>query len=322
MKEESKKIKLRVVFMGTSHLSAAILQKLIQEEYNVVGVFTKPDTKVGRKQLEESPLVKKLAQEKSIPVFQPEKFKAEAIEELTNLKPDMVIVAAYGKILPKAALEIPGFGCINVHVSLLPKYRGPSPVQNALFNGETETGVTIMLMDEGIDSGDILSQRKIQIEKEDNAQTLMDKLSLLGGELLIETISPWLERKIEPIKQDHSAATFCQLIEREDGKVLWTNDAKSIINQYRALTPWPGVFTFWKNNSSFVRIKLNKIEMLEQKDLPKLKEGEVFLLENEVAVQTADGIIILKEIQREGKKTVEAKSFINGYTDFIGSILN
>src|SRR6266702_4015926 len=175
IKMNTKNIKLRVVFMGTSELSQTILQALIDSEYNLVGVFTKPDTKVGRKQEIVSPLVKQLAEKNNIPVFQPVKFKDEAIEALKTLKPDLVIVAAYGKIIPKAALEIPGFGCINVHVSLLPKYRGPSPVQNALLSGEKETGVTIMLMDQGVDTGDILAQEKIAIAQDDNTEILMEK---------------------------------------------------------------------------------------------------------------------------------------------------
>lgn len=321
MKKESTKIKLRTVFMGTSELSGVILEKLLEEEYNVVAVFTKPDAPVGRKQQEEAPLVKKIAEKKGISVFQPQKFNTETVAQLKELKPDLVVVAAYGKILPKSALEIPGFGCLNVHISLLPKYRGPSPVQNALLNGEKETGVTIMLMDEGIDSGDILNQDKLTIKKNDTVQTLLEKLSHLGADLLIETIPFWLERKIQPIKQDHSLATFCQLIEREDGKVIWANDAEKIFDQYRALTPWPGIFTYQKNGAGFLRLKLNVIEISTPSDQQKRAEGEVFLADDEIRVQTANGAITLKEIQQEGKKVTTAKAFLNGHPDFIGSIL-
>ena len=320
---ESKKNKLKIVFMGTSDLSETILKSLLEKQYNVVGVFTKPDTKVGRKQEIEEPLVKKIADAQKIPVFQPERFNAEAIEELRKMKPDLVIVAAYGKIIPKEALKVPDFGCINVHVSLLPKYRGPSPVQNAILNGEKETGVTIMLMDEGVDTGDILAQKKITIGEDDTTGTLMLKLASEGSELLAETITQWIERKLEPIRQDDLQATQCQLIEREDGHVFWQNDAQTIYNQYRAMFPWPGIFSYWKNGEETIRIKLIFISMLEKDPgLGKKNEGEVLRIsESEIGVQTADGIILLQELQREGKSAMPASTFLSGYPAFIGSIL-
>lgn len=307
--------------MGTSDLSQAVLKSLIEDEYNIIGVFTKPDTKIGRKQEIEKPLVKQLAEEHQIPVFQPLRFNAEAVEQLKKLKPDMVIVAAYGKIIPKAALAIPGFGCINVHVSLLPKYRGPSPIQNALLNGENQTGVTIMLMDEGVDTGDILAQEKSNIEPNDTTETLMQKLSLAGSDLLLRTIPLWIERKIEAKPQDHSQATLCQLIERSDGKIFWTDDAEEIFNKFRALTPWPGIFTFWKNNSQLVRLKLISIGLQKTNPLEKRRVGEVFEIGSDIGVQTEQGIILLNELQMEGRKSSDIRSFINGHTDFIGSIL-
>ena len=318
---ESKKIKLRVVFMGTSDLSETILGTLVENEYNVVGVFTKPDMKVGRKQEIEESLVKKMAKEKNIPVFQPLKFNSDAVEELKKLKPDLIIVAAYGKIIPKSALEIPGFGCINVHVSLLPKYRGPSPIQNALLSGEKETGVTIMFMDEGVDTGDIIVQEKTIIEPEDTTATLMQKMSVVGSQLLLKTIPLLIEGKIEKTPQDNTQATLCQLIERSDGKIFWTDSAENIYNRYRALTPWPGIFTFWKNGSEVIRLKLNSIGLQKINPIEKHQTGEVFELGSDIGVQTENGIIILKELQLEGKKVTDAKSFINGYPNFIGSIL-
>ncbi len=307
--------------MGTSDLSEAVLKSLIEKEYNLVGVFTKPDKKIGRKQEITAPLVKKLAEEKNIPVFQPTKFNAEAIENLKSLKPDLVIVAAYGKIIPATALDVPGFGCINVHVSLLPKLRGPSPVQNALLQGEKETGITIMLMNEGVDTGDILAQEIVPIESNDNTGTLMEKLSVKGSTLLLETIPLWIEQKIQPKAQDESQATFCELIEREDGRIYWTNSAEEIFNRYRALTPWPGIFTYWKNNSDLIRLKLIAIKLQKTSPIEKRPEGEVFELGDDIGVQTASGVIILKEVQKEGKKAVDAKSFKNGHPNFIGSTL-
>jgi len=319
---EKKRIKLRVVFMGTSDLSETILEELINAGYNLVGVFTKVDKKTGRKQELTSPKVKLLAEKRGLPIFQPRNFKnPEAIEQLRALKPDLIVVAAYGKILPKAVLEIPGFGCINVHVSLLPKYRGPSPVQNALLKGETETGTTIMLMDEGVDTGDILTQRKLNIHPTDTTTILMVKLAKQGAELLLETLPNWIERKIKPTKQDHFHASLCQLIEREDGHILWLEEASLIYNKYRALTPWPGIFTYWKNESSTVRLKLISIELQKENSQQARPCGEVFEIGSDIGVQTLKGVILLKELQKEGKKPTDIQSFINGHPKFIGSIL-
>lgn len=316
MKSQSK---LSFVFMGTSELSGAIFDSLLKK-YNVIGVFTKPDTKIGRGHENFSPLVKKLAESHKIPVFQPNKFNDEAVENLKKLNPDLVIVAAYGKIIPQAALNIPKFGFINVHVSLLPKYRGPSPIQNALINGESETGVTIMLMDKGVDTGDILTQEALSIDPEDNTKILTEKLSVIGAELLLKTIPLWTTGKIKSQPQKHDAATFCQLIEREDGHINWTNDAESIYNRYCALTPWPGIFSYWKNGAQTIRLKFISVAIRKDGDSKKHKTGEIFKIEKEIGVQTANGIIILKEIQKEGKQKMKALEFLNGHPNFIGSI--
>lgn len=320
VKPHSKEANLSVVFMGTSELSAAILESLIKK-YHVIGIFTKPDTKVGRQHEEVSPLVKRLAEIHRIPVFQPDKFNDEAIRKLKELNPEMAVVAAYGKIIPESALNIPSFGFINVHASLLPKYRGPSPIQNSLINGETETGVTIMLMDKGVDTGDILAQEKMAISPEDNTKTLMEKFSLLGSDLLLKTISQWTKGKIKQQPQDNKNATSCKLIEREDGHINWNEDAKSIYNRYRALTPWPGIFSYWKNDSKNVRVKLISISLQEKNVLEKYREGEVFRIGNDIAVQSAGGIILIKEIQQEGKNKMKIEEFANGKPGFIGSIL-
>lgn len=308
--------------MGTSELSEKILDALIKNDYNLVGVFTKTDKKIGRKQELTSPKVKLLAEKHNLPIFQPQTFKnPETVQQLRNLKPDLIIVAAYGKILPKSVLEIPGFGCVNVHVSLLPKYRGPSPVQNALLNGETETGTTIMLMDEGVDTGDILAQKKLQISPSDTTESLMEKLADQGAQLLLETLPLWIKRNIEPIKQDNSDATLCQLIEREDGHIFWIEDAETIYNKYRALTPWPGIFTYWKNDSSTIRLKLIRIELQKKNPLQKKSSGEVFEIGSDIGIQTNEGVILIKELQKEGKKATDIASFVNGHPKFIGSIL-
>lgn len=321
MNPQNKHIKLRTVFMGTPDFARNILDALIKSEYNIVGVYTKPDTIQGRKkEITESP-VKILCKEHNIDFYQPEKFNDESISQIKKLKPDLIIVAAYGKLIPKTILDIPGFGCINVHPSLLPKFRGPSPIQNALLLGEKETGTTIMLMDEGMDTGDIISQISLPIENNDNHITLSEKLSLLSINLLLNTIGPWVDRKIELRKQDNDKATLCQLIERTDGRVIWENDAQDIYNMFRAFYPWPGIFTFFKHKNVIIRIKLSKIKLLKNDPEVKHLVGEVFELGESIGVQTINGVILLEEIQPEGKKAMIAKDFLNGYPELIGSML-
>jgi methionyl-tRNA formyltransferase len=318
---ENKTIKIRTVFMGTSYLAEEILSNLIENKYNIVGVYTKPDKKAGReKEITKSP-VKILAENSNLTIFQPVKFNEEAIVELKKLKPDLIIVAAYGKILPKEVLEIPGFGAINIHPSLLPKFRGPSPIQNALLLGEKETGTTLMLMDAGMDSGDIIFQEKIEIEDDDNALTLTKKLSTLSKEAILKIIPLWIDRKIEAKPQDKSKITLCQLIERDDGRIFWEENAEIIYNKYRALYPWPGIFTFWKNENHLQRIKLLKISIQKLNAQVVHPAGFVFEIGDKIGVQTLDGIIIIEELQVEGKKPIKISEFINGYPNFLGNIL-
>jgi methionyl-tRNA formyltransferase len=313
--------KLSIVFMGTSELSEVILKILLENNYNITGVFTKPDAKIGRKQeLSETP-VKKMAKKHNMPIFQPAKFDEAAVENLKKINPDLIIVAAYGKIIPQAVLNIPKFGCINVHASLLPKYRGPSPVQNAILDGEKETGITIMLMDKNVDTGDILTQEKVAIDPEDSSATLMEKLSQTGAKMLLETIHLWVQGKIKSQPQDNSLATYCKLIQREDGHINWAEKAEKIYNRYRALNPWPGIFACWENGRDIFRLKLTSIELRKADIQPKYALGQVFESENSIGIQTAEGAIILKEIQKEGKKNAGIKEFINGYPNFIGSVL-
>lgn len=316
-----KAIKLRMIFMGTASFAKEMLAALIKEQYNIVAVFTRLDAPRGRKQeITKSP-VRELAEENKIPVFQPSKMDEEAVSQVKKLKPDVMVVAAYGKILPREILEAPGFGCLNVHASLLPKYRGPSPVQNALLSGEKETGVTIIMMNEGIDTGDIIAQKKIAIDENDNAETLSAKLSRLGVNLLLETIPLLIERKIEIKKQDDSKATVCQLIEREDGRIIWEEEAETIFSRFRAFYPWPGIFCFWENDKSLERIKLTKISLQKKDPETKYRIGEVFELEDKIGVQAGSGVIIVEELQIEGKKSMGIRDFLNGYPGFIGSAL-
>ena len=258
----------------------------------------------------------------NITVFEPNKFDESTVNKLAELNPDVVIVAAYGKILPENVLKIPPHGTINVHASLLPKYRGASPIQNVLLNGEEKTGITIMLLDKGVDTGEIISQAEIDIDPNDTAENLTEKLATLGSELLIKTLPSYMDGKIELKKQDDSLATLCRLIKREDGLIDWNDTAENIYNKFRAFQPWPGIYTFWENNNSPKRIKLVKINLETCPPLAgKYQIGEIFKSEDKIAVQTGAGLIILEELQMEGKTSVSTKNFLNGYQNFIKSIL-
>lgn len=315
--------KIRVVFMGTPEFAASFLQAMIQNKYQIVSVFTQPDKPQGRDQETVFSPVKTIAVSNKIPVEQPTKITEAEIQKLRDLKPDLVVVAAYGRILPKAFLDIPGFGCINVHPSLLPKYRGASPIQNALLNGETETGVSIMLMDAGMDTGDVLSQKSLPIDADDTATTLEEKLAIEAVPLLMETIPLFIKRKIEPRRQENEEATLCELIEREDGRIFWNQPAQKIYDRYRAFTPWPGIFTYWKKSATGMPLRLKLIAISYQKNNPAIAHsyGEVFEVGEKIGIGTDSGIIFPESVQMEGKAVVPIRDFVRGYPNFIGSIL-
>lgn len=314
--------KVRVIFMGTPDFSGRIFSSLLDAGYHVIAAYTKPDRESGRdRKIVPSP-VKQIAASRGIPVEQPVRFDADAIVSLRRYKPDLIIVAAYGKILPKAVLDLTGFGCINVHASLLPRWRGASPVQNALLAGDAETGVTIMLMDEGIDTGNILSKKIRTISFDDTQRSLLEKLAEDGAAALAETLPDWVERRIEPKVQDGSQATVCQLIEREDGRIFWNSTAVEIWNRYRALTPWPGIFSFWKQkDGGFVRLKFSRISIQKTDPTVRREFGEVFESGEKIAIQTGEGLVFIEEIQAEGKSPMPVRDFLNGRTDLVGSIL-
>ena len=318
---EKSAIKLRSIFMGTSEFAAEILSSLLESKYNIISVYTQPDKKVGRNQEIKKSEVKILAEKNKLIIHQPLKFDEKAFNEIKSQKPDLIILAAYGKIIPKSILDIPGFGAINVHASILPKFRGPSPIQNAILLGEKETGITIMLMNEKIDAGDILTQKKIKIGKDQTAQELSGELSKVASRLLLDTIPQWVERIIVPVKQDDSKATICQLIDKSDGRIFWTDDADTIYNKFRAFFSWPGIFTYFESDGSTRRLKLNKISCIRNNPETKHHIGEVFRIGEKVGVQTTSGVIILETVQIEGKTSVNIEDFVNGYQDFIGTIL-
>ncbi|OGZ34713.1 MAG: methionyl-tRNA formyltransferase [Candidatus Portnoybacteria bacterium RBG_19FT_COMBO_36_7] len=318
--------------MGTPEFSVPILETLCQSDFKPRAVITAPDKPAGRGQQLSSPPVKIIAQNYKIPVCQP-KTKEELAKQTLGFKPDIILVAAYGKILPKEILDTPKYGSINVHPSLLPKYRGPSPVQFAILNGEKETGVSIMLMNEKMDEGSILGQEFIEIEKDETARSLEEKLSKIASKLLIKTLNYWIvinempksaKNLVLPQQQDNSKATYTKILTKQDGKIFWDKSAKELERQIRAFYPWPGSFTVLKTSADGQN-KFSNLKILEaaDSDLKTEKElGEVFLADSqELTVQTGQGCLIIKNLQTEGGKPMSAADFLNGHPEIIGMIL-
>lgn len=313
--------KIRVLFMGTPAFAASLLQTLLDAEYHVVGVVTRPDRPVGRMRERVASPVKVAAQKHNIPILQPPSFDPEALETIRGLQPDLVIVAAYGRLLPRELLELPGFGCLNVHTSLLPRWRGASPIQNALLAGDTETGVTLMLMNTGMDTGPLLTHKRIAIHPDDTQLSLLARLTVLAQTLLLESLPLWIKRQITPVPQDDGRATLCQLIERSDGRILWSEEAARIYDRYRAFFEWPGIFTFWKKGDELLRLKLLRITYQKDPPPPPHPLSQVFMLRDKVAVQAGLGAVVLEEIQLEGREPLSLADFLRGNPDFLGSLL-
>ena len=302
---------MKIVFMGTAELSCASLEKLAHDgHFQIAAVVTQPDKPRGRELKPQPSPVKLLAQKLKLPVLQPARARDENfISELRQLQPDLVAVVAYGQILPPAILDLPKFGCVNVHTSLLPKYRGAAPVQSAILNGETETGVTIMKMDAGLDTGDILAQTRTPILPEDNSQTLHDRLAQLGADLLVETIPNYVAGKILVRPQPKEGATYAAKIKKEDGKIDWNEPAEKILNRLRAFTPWPGAFTFLKTEAKPQLLKIWKAEVVEESG----NAGEILSVDkNGIVIACGKNSLRILELQREGGRRLEAREFLAG----------
>lgn len=312
----------KLIFMGTPEFAVPVLEKLIQSEYKPVAVFCAPDKPVGRKQILTPPSTKVLAQENNIPVFQPAN-SHELADTLKSLSCDIVITAAYGLIFPKEVLDAPRYGCLNIHPSLLPKYRGASPIQSAILNGDNETGVTIYKMDVEVDHGSIIIQKKL----EDSLGQLItpelsQKLSKLSAELLLETLPDWLASKITPTSQDDSLASHTKIIKKEDGQIDWQKSAKEIEQKIRAYTPWPGAHTRITNNESGI-MGLKIISADAQENESDQQPGKIFLdKNNQLSIQASQGYLIIKKMQLEGGKTLSASDFLRGHKEIIGTVLN
>lgn len=307
--------------MGTPQFAASALESIIQAGYIVPAVFTQPDKKAGRKQIVKKSAVKELAEKNEIPVFDQENIKTiSAAEEIAKMRPDLIVVFAYGKILPKNILEIPKYGSINLHASLLPKFRGASPVQEAILSGEKKTGITLMLMNEKMDAGEIINQEELAIEKNDDTPALTKKLTALGVKMLIDTLPLWVEGLIKATPQKEDEATYCRIIKKEDGEIDWSGTAEIIFRKYRAYQLWPGIHTFYGKRKKSIRLKLENISFLPKMNVSK-NAGEVIKYNQDIAVQTGNGLIILKTVQLEGKKATSAKDYARGNPEFLASIL-
>ena len=260
--------------------------------------------------------VKEIALQHGMTPLQPGKVKEEAFQEsLKTLQPELIVVAAYGQILPKSILEIPQYGAVNVHASLLPRYRGAAPIVWAILKGEKVTGVTTMLMDEGMDTGNILLQREIPIEEDDTGETLQQRLALLGAQLLMETLERMKAGDIHPIPQDHSKATYAPPLKKEDGRIDWRKEAKEIDLQVRAFDPWPGAFTEWNGQL----LKVYRGEVREGK--PTGKAGTVVWVGSDfIELETGKGSFLIKEVQLEGKRRMSSRDFLSGHSISVGAV--
>ena len=311
----------RIIFMGTPDFAVPSLRALHKQSaaqgWRVVGVLTQPDRPAGRgKKLVASP-VKQFAVEHGLPVQQPERLRKapEAIDALRELAPDLIVVAAYGLILPTNVLELPTFGCLNVHASLLPVYRGASPISAAILNGDDETGASIMFMDEGLDTGPVLLQEGHFLEGDETTLTLTEQLADLGAEQLIEAVPQWLVGELPPVAQDElpGQVSICRTIKKAAGRINWTQPAIHIERMTRAYSPWPSAFTTWRDQA----FKIHQASVVEGKAEP----GLVIQTDAGVAVGTGDGLLLLHTVQPAGKRAMEIASFLNGAPDFVGAVL-
>ena len=313
--------KIKIIFFGTPDFAAEILQSLIDNDQNIAGVFTQPDKKTGRRQEVAPSPVKKLAIDNDIPVFQPVSLKDDKLfEEIKKISADLFIVAAYGKILPREILDLPKYGAVNIHASLLPKHRGASPVQCAILSGDKETGITLMQMNEKMDEGDILMREKTEIGETETAETLLAKLSRLGAKMIADFIPAMIQGNIQTVPQEHAKAAYCKPIKREDGKITWNISAEEIYRKWRAFHPWPGIYSRLNLKNGPKRLKLVDIYIRQGDDIGE-KPGKIIKYKEDIAVQTKRGLVILKKIQLEGKKEIAPNEFLKGYPEFIGQIL-
>lgn len=315
---------MNIVFMGTPGFAVPSLDMLVDEGYNVVAVVTQPDRPQGRKKVLTPTPVKEAALRHGIPVMQPQRLRhPESVAQLASYEPDMIITAAYGQILPKAVLDMPALGCLNVHGSLLPKYRGGAPIQRSIMNGEKVTGITLMYMAEGLDTGDMIAKAEVPIGDDDTAGTMFEKLSHAGAALLKEQLPHLMNGKVQAEPQKDEEATYAPNLTREDEKIDWNRTSREIFNQIRGLVPFSGAFALW-NGDVF------KVWSAEapQSGGPVTGSGEaapgtvLAVTEKGIAVKTGDGILNLLTVQPSGKKAMDVSQFVRGTSLTAGTVLS
>ena len=296
---------MRIIFAGTSQFGIPTLEKLLSLNYQLATVVTQPDKPVGRKQVLTPSPIKVWALKHNIPVEQPEKI-GQLQTQISDLKPDLLLVAAYGQIIPKAILDLPRFGSINIHGSLLPKYRGASPIQSAILNGDKETGITLIKMDEQMDHGPIIAKEVLRLSGIETFPELYEKLSHVSAELVSKALPEWFSGRVKAAEQIHTHATYTKLLKRDDGRLDWSSNAREIDQKIRALNPEPGTYTTLDGKT----VKILAAETLNESkiELP----GKIYNRSGELAVKCLDGSILIKELQPEGKKPMSGKDFLNG----------
>ena len=305
---------MRVVFMGSPEFALPSLESLA-ESSTVVGVVTQPDRPAGRDRVPHQSAVKSWSIERGFPIAQPRRLKdPEAIEQLLVWKPDLIVVAAFGQILPPVVLDLPQWGCLNVHASLLPRWRGAAPIQAAILNGDSETGITIMKMDPGLDTGPILSQQRTYILPDETGGDLTARLAVLGGELLSETIPQYIQGTLPPIPQDNAQATHAPMLKKSDGRLDFSLPAKRLALQVRAYEPWPSSFLIWDQR----RLVIHQAHAIEGEGL---KPGYVKQIDGFPSIATRSGLLMLEVVQLAGRKKMPGDVFVRGAKDFIGAQL-
>ncbi len=307
---------MRIVFMGTPDFAVDCLDILVENGHEVVGVFSQPDKPQGRKQIMTPPDVKVRALELGLDVYQPDSFKdGKAAEILEKLAPELIVVVAYGKLIPQRVLDIPKYGCVNVHASLLPKLRGAAPIQWSVINGEKETGVTTMQLDAGLDTGDILLVKKTEIEPDETAGELFDRLKVLGAQLLIETINEMLSGNLNPVKQDDSQSTYASMLSKNISAVDWSKSAQQVHNHIRGLEPWPVA-------STVINEKTVKLYGSRLGGYAGGVAGEIIRCDKEFEVCCGDGnTVIITSLQAQGKNKLFASDFLRGFRVEKGTII-
>lgn len=307
---------MKIVYLGTPDFAVLPLKKIFDAGYEILGVVTQPDKAVGRKQILTPSPVKQTALELGLKVLQYDKIRDEGVEDLKTLKPDLMVTCAYGQILSQEILDIPTLGTINIHASLLPKLRGSSPIQWSIINGDEITGITIMMTELGIDTGDIILKKELTIGTDETAGELFDRLSVLGADAIIEALELFKNNKVVKTPQNHSEATFTKMLKKEFGKIDFNNDAKDIHNLVRGLNPWPIAFTSLNGEV----IKIYKTKVIKGEDVP----GKIVKCDekNGLIIACKKDFIEVLELQRAGGKRMNAKDFLRGFKVSEGTIIN